>query len=115
MKSSWAGNFETLYIVSFVTILDAQHQFYTLDFARLATTDILYLVSSGGYKQPQDFYLLNMSDVTLRRVLMFSGSASPINYGQISGLEITLDAIFISIDNQLHVYGNHYIIYSDSL
>ena len=85
--------------------------FSTLDVAGLATTDTLYLVSSGGHTQPQYTYLLHLSDATLRRVLMFSEPTGIISYGQMSEIEITPNAIFISTDNHLHVYGNYFIIY----
>ena len=88
--------------------------FSTLDFAGLVTTDVLCIVSTSDHSLLRYFHLLHLSDATLRRVLMFSESASYISYDQMTGIEITPDAIFISIDNQLHVYGNYRAIYSAS-
>ena len=92
--------------------------FSTLDFAGLVTTDVLCIVSTSDHSLLRYFHLLHLSDATLRRVLMFSESASYISYDQMSRIEITPDAIFISLDNQLHTYGNYlccYLLHFDKI
>ena len=105
---------ESLYIILFVEILDVGHVLSTIDFAGLVATDSLLLVSTAESSGSKYFHLLHLSDATLRPVMWFSESESSINYDQMIGIEITPDAIFISIDNQLHVYGNYRAIYSAS-
>lgn len=87
------------------------HTFSAKEYAVFATTGALYLAITDDLNMAKHTYVLHLSDATINYVRWFSKTGSSISYKQMSGIEITPDAIFISIENQLHVYGKCFIIY----